>query len=205
MSASERISSQIKSAFGLLITNIYIYLFESCVRSSWGMSVWTTSTTGLETALAAAIGSTLQQHTHTITNNLKGQPHIVHIGNSVNSASIASSLHHLNHNSGNNNINVNQLQHHHHHSNSPHQNYTCKYRILCVCVFFTNCCDELGFDSDIFVTAHNNLNQQSFLNRGAGICSNHHKVSDYDIFRSLSLARGFSSVSVTLCLPLEVR
>lgn len=99
------------------------------------MSVWTTSTTGLETALAAAIGSTLQQHTHTITNNLKGQPHIVHIGNSVNSASIASSLHHLNHNSGNNNINVNQLQHHHHHSNSPHQNYTCKYRILCVCFF----------------------------------------------------------------------
>lgn len=91
------------------------------------MSVWTTSTAGLETALAAAIGSTLQQHTNTITNNLKGQPHILHIGNSISAGSVASNLHHLNHNSGNNNINVNQLQHHLHHSNSPHHSYNCKY------------------------------------------------------------------------------
>lgn len=88
------------------------------------MSVWTTSTTGLETALAAAIGSTLQQHTNTITNNLKGQQHILHIGNSVGTASVASNLHHLHHNSGsNNNININHLQHHLHHGNSSHSKY----------------------------------------------------------------------------------
>lgn len=99
--------------------------------------MWTTSTTGLETALAAAIGSTLQQHTNTITNNLKGQAHILHIGNSVSSGSVGSNLHHLSHTSANSNINVNQLQHHHppppsshHHNsgNSPHHNYNSKYK-----------------------------------------------------------------------------
>lgn len=107
------------------------------------MSVWTTSTTGLETALAAAIGSTLQQHTNTITNNLKGQAHILQIGNSVSSGSVGSNLHHLSHTSANSNINVNQLQHHHpppssHHHNSsssPHHNYNSKWTYI---VFYLN-------------------------------------------------------------------
>ncbi|XP_031636481.1 calcium release-activated calcium channel protein 1 isoform X3 [Contarinia nasturtii] len=126
------------------------------------MSLWTTtSTTGLETALTAAIGSTLQQqqqqqqkqqqHQHTITNNLKGQSQILHIGKiggtstgaSNQGASVASNLHHLNHNSSSssNNININHLQNHlHHHNNNPH-NY--------------------------------NIHQQSILGRASNIYSNH--------------------------------
>lgn len=101
------------------------------------MSVWTTSTTGLETALATAIGSTIQQHTNTITNNLKGPAHILHIGNSISAGSVASNLHHLSHTATNSNFNVNQLQHHHHHpppphhhisNSSPHHNYNSKLR-----------------------------------------------------------------------------
>lgn len=135
------------------------------------MSVWTTSTTGLETALAAAIGSTLQQHTNTITNNLKGQQHILHIGNSVGTASVASNLHHLHHNSGsNNNININHLQHHLHHGNSSHSKYMQSLNINWTCCYFF-------FKS---LADHNNI-QQSFLNRSAGICSNHSKVTKLTI------------------------
>lgn len=99
------------------------------------MSLWTTSTTGLETALAAAIGSTLQQHTNSISNNLKGQPHIIHISNG---GSVGGSLHHLNHNSNSNNnnfqqsngTNINHLQHHlNHHNSSSNHNLNCKYLI----------------------------------------------------------------------------
>lgn len=137
------------------------------------MSVWTTSTTGLETALAAAIGSTLQQHTNTITNNLKGQQHILHIGNSVGTASVASNLHHLHHNSGsNNNININHLQHHLHHGNSSHSKYMQSLNNqLDILLFF------LIFKS---LADHNNI-QQSILNRSAGICSNHSKVKKITI------------------------
>lgn len=89
------------------------------------MSLWTTSTTGLETALAAAIGSTLQQHTNSITNNLKGQPHILHIRNTV-GGSVGSNLHssgNLHTNSNNNNISINHLQHHlNHNTNQNHNN-----------------------------------------------------------------------------------
>lgn len=161
------------------------------------MSVWTTSTTGLETALAAAIGSTIQQHTNTITNNLKGQAHILHIGNSISSGSVGSNLHHLSHTSANSNINVNQLQHHHHpppshHHNSnssPHHSYNSK-------LWFCSCRTFIKFDEffeirstikkcpainrlNILISAHNNI-QQSILNRSAGtICSNHSKVSRF--------------------------
>lgn len=75
------------------------------------MSMWTTSSTGLETALAAAIGSTLQQHT--ITNNLKGQTHIVHIGNGGTNGTGAHHHHH------NNNNNSNHSSSHHHTSHHP--------------------------------------------------------------------------------------
>lgn len=86
------------------------------------MSLWTTSTTGLETALAAAIGSTIQQQTNTITNNLKGQPHsVLHIGSNVGS-NIATNLHNLKHSGHLHSISTNSINHYpnplNHHTNT---------------------------------------------------------------------------------------
>lgn len=89
------------------------------------MSIWTSSTTGLETALVAAIGSTLQQHTNSITNNLKGQPHILHIGNSsIGGGSVASNLHHNSSSHLNSNNNINHFQHHLNHHNGANHNHS---------------------------------------------------------------------------------
>lgn len=87
--------------------------------SQWIMSMWTTSTTGLETALAAAIGSTLQQHT--ITNNLKGQAHILHIGNGTIGGAGA---HHHHNNNNNNNNNHSSSHHHSSHPQSHHNSHS---------------------------------------------------------------------------------
>lgn len=178
------------------------------------MSVWTTSTTGLETALAAAIGSTLQQHTNTITNNLKGQPHILHIGNSVGTASVASNLHHLNHHnsSSNNNININHLQHHLHHGSSPHHSYNSKHSKW-------HPIRRRNFNFLFYpFAAHNNIQQSNHNhNRSTGICSNHSKVSVHsimlihrqfyyspDICRSLFLPRSlYPPVSCCHCSKLN--
>lgn len=122
------------------------------------MSMWTTSTTGLETALAAAIGSTLQQHT--ITNNLKGgQTHILHFGNS-NSAT----PHH------NNNNTSASSSHHHSNSSSSHSNHQHPPATHhgSNTSFFANSNPNLSHSS------HNNVHSATWARNN--ICSNH-KVS----------------------------
>lgn len=129
------------------------------------MSLWTTSTTGLETALAAAIGTTIQQHS-TINNNLKGPSHIVHIGNGTSNNNGSHPNHHINL-AGHHNQQQQQQPHHHlNHHNSSHS-------------FYHNNSNH---------NSNNNL-QQAIWNRNT-ICSNHQKVRIfYFYFQKTILAK----------------
>lgn len=134
------------------------------------MSLWTTSTSSLETALAAAIGSTLQQHT--ITNNLKGgQTHILQFGNGN-----LPTNHHNNNNSSQ--TNANHISNNGHSTNTPHQysnsssshsnhqQHPTTHHHGSTSSFFGNSNPNLAH-----ISSHNNLHSSNWARNN--ICSNH--------------------------------
>lgn len=157
------------------------------------MSLWTTSTSGLETALAAAIGSTLQQHT--IANNLKGgQTHILHFGNGNphNNNNHSNGVH--NH-SNNSNGSSGNTPHHYSNSSSSHSNHqqhTAPHHSS-TSSFFGNSNPNLSHVN------HNNFHSSSWSRNN--ICSNHKVSSEFGSqFMSVVQRHNFSRTEVQ-CKP----